>query len=154
MALDRALDLSEISGERWNRSELFGLRARAALELGDIDAAEGFANSALSSLRDSDFTAISEVYNHMGSIRDAQGRKAEAEAAQRRSIAAIAQTDYNWVKTEPILALVKLLAERGALDEATAVLEERVRWVRDQKITLWDRKIDELRSLIAARTDA
>jgi len=154
IALDRALDLSETSGERWNRSELFGLRARAALQLGDIDAAEGYANSALSSLRDSDFTAVSEVYNHLGLIRDAQGRKAEAEAAQRRSIEAVAQTDYNWVKTEPMLALTKLLVERGALDEATALLEERERWVREQKITLWDRKINELRSLIAAGTGA
>ena len=154
MALDRALDLSELSGERWNRSELFGLRARAALQLGDIDGAEGYANSALRWLRESDFTALSEVYNHLGLIRDAQGRKAEAEAAQRKSIEAVAQTDYNWVKTEPTLALAKLLVERGALDEGTALLEEREHWVREQKTTLWDGKIDELRSLIAAGTGA
>jgi tetratricopeptide (TPR) repeat protein len=154
MALDRALDLSEMSGERWNRSELFGLRARAALHLGDIDAAESYAIRGLSSVRDSDFTAISEVYNHLGLIRDAQGRKAEAEAAQRRSIEAIAQTDYNWVKTEPTLALAKLLVERDALDEARVLLEEQERWTREQKTTLWDSQIDELRSMIAARAGA
>ena len=152
VALDRALDLSELSGERWNRSELFGLRARAALQLGYIDAAEGFVNNALGSLRDSDFTAISEAYYHLGLIRDAQGRKAEAEAAQRRGIAAVAQTEYNWMKTEPMLALAKLLVDRGALDEAVALLDERERWAREQNITLWDREIDELRSSIPAKS--
>ena len=44
-----------------------------------------------------------------------------------------------------------LLVERGALDEATALLEERERWVREQKITLWDPQIGELRRLIASR---
>jgi class 3 adenylate cyclase len=151
MALDRALDLSEISGERWNRSELFGLRARAALQLGDIEAAEGYINSALSSLRDSDFTATGEAYNHLGLIREAQGRKAEAEASQRRALEALAQTEYNWMKSEPALALAKLLVERDALDEARALLDERERWLHDQKIPLWHRQIDELRRSLAAK---
>jgi class 3 adenylate cyclase/tetratricopeptide (TPR) repeat protein len=154
MALDRALDLSEMTGERWNRSELFGLRARAALQLGDIDAAEGYINNALSSLRDSDFTAIGEAYNHLGLIRAAQGRKAEAEAAQRRALEALAQTEYNWMKSEPALALAKLLVERGALDEARALLEERERWLNEQKIPLWDLQIDELRRALAAKDRA
>jgi len=38
--LDRALELSQASGERWNRSELSGMRARAALEMGDLPAAD------------------------------------------------------------------------------------------------------------------
>jgi len=154
MALDRALDLSEISGERWNRSELFGLRARAALQIGDIEAAEGYVNSALSSLRDSDFTATAEAYNHLGLIGEAQGRKAEAEASQRRALEALAQTEYNWMKTEPALALAKLLIERGALDEASGLLEEREEWLRNQKISLWDRTLDSLHGLIADKADA
>jgi class 3 adenylate cyclase/tetratricopeptide (TPR) repeat protein len=154
VALDRALDLSEVSGERWNRSELFGLRARAALQLGDIDAAEGYINNALSSLRDSDFTAMTEAYHHLGLIRDAQGRNAEAEAAQRRGMQAVAQTEYNWMKTEPMLALAKLLVDRGALDEAVALLDERERWAREQKITLWDRQIEAMRTSIAAKGGA
>jgi tetratricopeptide (TPR) repeat protein len=149
MALDRALDLSEISGERWNRSELFGLRARAALQLGEIESAEGYINSALSSLRDNDFTAIGEAYNHLGMIREAQGRRAEAEAAQRRALEALSVTEYNWMKSEPALALAKLLVERGALDEARALLKEREGWLHEQKISLWDRQIDELRRLTA-----
>jgi predicted ATPase/class 3 adenylate cyclase len=154
MALDRALDLSETSGERWNRTELFGLRARAALLLGDIEAADSFVNRALSSIREEDVTAISEVYNHVGRIRAAQGRNSEAEAAQRRSLEAIAQTDYNWMKTEPTLALARLLAERGAMKEARALLDEREHWAHAQEIHLWDPEIDAVRSLITAKRDA
>jgi tetratricopeptide (TPR) repeat protein len=152
--LDRALDLSEMSGERWNRSELFGLRARAALQLGDIHAADVFINGALSSLRESDVTAEAEAYNHLGLIRVAQGRYQEAEAAHRRAAQAIAHTEYNWMKTEPALALANLLAERGALDEAGALVEEREKWLHDQKISLWDRALDVLHALIAAKADA
>ncbi|MDQ6877470.1 MAG: AAA family ATPase [Candidatus Dormibacteraeota bacterium] len=151
-ALDRAIELSETTGERWNRSEILGLRARAALLTGDLDAAEGFISRALSSLRGNDVTAISEVQNHLGMIRAAQGRQPEAEEAQRRSLDAIAQTDYNWLKTQPTLALAGLLAERGAVAEAMPLFEERVRWVREQKTHLWDAQIDELRSMIAAKT--
>jgi class 3 adenylate cyclase/tetratricopeptide (TPR) repeat protein len=148
--LDRALEMSELSGERWNRSELFGLRAQAALQLGDVDGAERFINRALSSLQGNDFTAASEAYNHLGDIREAQGRKAEAEAAQRQSLEAVADTDYNFMKTEPTLALARLLIDRGAVDEATALVNERERWVREQGIRLWDRQLVELHRSLAA----
>jgi tetratricopeptide (TPR) repeat protein len=154
MALDRALELSETSGERWNRSELWGQRALAALLLGDLEAAESFISRAVSSLREEDVTAIAEVYNYLGMIRSAQGRESEAEAAQRQSLAAVAQTDYNWVKVEPTLALTTLLAKRGALEEAKALFEERERWVHEQKIHLWDSELSEIRSLIAAKSNA
>ena len=87
-------------------------------------------------------------------IRAAQGRKAEAEAAQRRALEALAQTEYNWMKSEPALALAKLLVERDALDEARALLEERERWLNEQKIPLWDLQIDELRRALAAKDRA
>jgi hypothetical protein len=154
MALDRALALSEMSGELWNRSELLGMRARAALLLGEMEAADSFVSRALSSLRANDVTAASEVYYHLGGIRAAQGRNSEAEAAQRRSLEAIAQTDYNRQKTEPTLALARLVAERGALTEAAALLDERERWAHEHEIPIWDAEIDEIRSLIAVRGGA
>ncbi|MEA3060085.1 MAG: hypothetical protein QOE50_1497, partial [Sphingomonadales bacterium] len=150
-ALDRALELSEMSGERWNRSELFGLRARCALQLGDVNAAEGYIDSALASLRDTDVTAMCEAYTHLGLIREAQGRTGDAEAAQRRALEALAPTDYNWMKSEPALALAKLLVERGALADGKAMLEEQEGWIRDQEISLWDRQIEQIRSSIAAK---
>jgi ATP/maltotriose-dependent transcriptional regulator MalT len=154
VALDRALALSEMSGELWNRSELLGMRARAALLLGEMEAADSFVSRALSSLRANDVTATSEVYYHLGGIRAAQGRNSEAEAAQRRSLEAIAQTDYNRQKTEPTLALARLVAERGALTEAAALLDERERWAHEHEIPIWDAEIDEIRSLIAVRGGA
>jgi class 3 adenylate cyclase/tetratricopeptide (TPR) repeat protein len=148
--LDRALDLSETSGERWNRSELFGLRARAALQLGEIEPAEGFINHAMSLLRDDDVTAIGEAYDQLGLIREAQGRHAEAEAARRRAVNAIAQTECNWMKADAGLALVKSLAQRGARDEARLLLEEHEGWARDQKIGLWDLDIEDLHRRLGA----
>jgi class 3 adenylate cyclase/tetratricopeptide (TPR) repeat protein len=148
--LDRALDLSETSGERWNRSELLGLRARAALLLGDVDSAESFVGQALSSLRDQDVTAISEVYSHLGLIRAAQGRMSEAEAAHRRSLGVIAQTDYNSMKVEATLALASVLVERGSLEEARVLSEERARWTREQGIHQWDSEIEAISAQIAS----
>ena len=152
--LDRALELSETSGERWNRSELFGLRARAAVQLGEIEAAEGYINRALTYLHEDDVTAIAEAYDQLGLIREAQGRHAEAEAARRRAVSAVAQTEYNWMKTDIGLALVKSLVQRGALDEARLLLEEHESWAREQKIALWDLEIEQLRRSLGARESA
>ena len=148
--LDRSLELSETSGERWNRSELFGLRARAAVQLGEIEAAEGYINRALTYLREDDVTAVGEAYDQLGLIREAQGRHAEAEAARRRAVSAVAETEYNWFKTDVGLALAKSLVQRGALDEARPLLEEHERWAREQKIGLWDVEIEELRRSLGA----
>jgi len=43
------------------------------------------------------------------------------------------------------------LAERGRMDEAAPLLEERARWCDERNFHLWDREIDEIRGLIAAR---
>ena len=152
--LDRALELSETSGERWNRSELFGLRSRAALQLGEIETAEGYIDSALAYLRDDDVTAIAEAYDHLGLIREAQGRHEEAEAARRRAVSAIALTEYNEMKADVGLALAKSLVHRGALDEARLLIEEHERWAREQKITLWDVEIEALHRSLAAKESA
>jgi tetratricopeptide (TPR) repeat protein len=151
-ALDQALVLSESSGERWNRTELFALRARAALDLGDIPSAESFMNHALELLREDDVTAISEVHHHLGMIRAAQGRDAEAEASLRRSLEAVRMTDYGWPTTNSALALAKFLAERGKVIEAAALADDRERWMRDHDVHPWAPEITEIRSLIAAAT--
>jgi tetratricopeptide (TPR) repeat protein len=130
------------------------LRARAAVQLGEIEAAEGYINRALTYLHEDDVTAIAEAYDQLGLIREAQGRHAEAEAARRRAVSAVAQTEYNWMKTDIGLALVKSLVQRGALDEARLLLEEHESWAREQKIALWDLEIEQLRRSLGARESA
>ncbi|HVS47575.1 MAG TPA: AAA family ATPase [Candidatus Dormibacteraeota bacterium] len=149
-ALDQALELSEISGERWNRSELFALRARTSLELGDLESADRFIDHALASVRTHDITGISEVQHHLGLIRAAQGRHAEAEAALRLCLNVIAGTEYNAIKGTVAFALAKFLADRGRLDEAKALSDEYVELVHEWGWRLWDPEISTILSLIAA----
>jgi tetratricopeptide (TPR) repeat protein len=147
-ALDQALALSEASGERWNRTELYALRSRMALELRDLITSEVFINRALEVLRDDDVTAISEVFHHLGELRSVQGRDPEAEAAFRRGLAAVSETEYRWPKTNSALVLAKFLAARGRIDEAAALVDERERSVRSTGLRLWDPQIEEIHNLI------
>jgi tetratricopeptide (TPR) repeat protein len=151
-ALDQALTLSESSGERWNRAELFALRARAALELGDIPSAEHFMDGALAVLRDDDVTAISEVHHHLGMIRAAEGRDGEAEASLRRSLEAVRGTDYHWPTSNASLALAEFLARRGRVTEAAALVAEREAWLRAHGLHLWDAELADVHIRIAAAT--
>jgi class 3 adenylate cyclase/tetratricopeptide (TPR) repeat protein len=149
-ALDRALLLSEATGETWNRSELLCSRARAALELNQLEAAESFIQRALSSLRHEDVSATSEVHHQLGLIRAAQGRDTEAEAALRRSLGAVVDTEYEMLRTESALALAAFLADRGRDGEAVALVEERKEIMETADWHLWDPEIDHIRSTVAA----
>jgi class 3 adenylate cyclase/tetratricopeptide (TPR) repeat protein len=149
-AVDQALDLSEASGERWNRSELLGLRARVSLELGDVEAAAGFIDRALASLRRQDITAISEVYNHLGLIRAAQSRDEDAEAALRRSLQVIARTEYNSSRVTSALDLARFLAQRGRFGEARALCDEYDELADKRGWKVFRPDIAEIRRLIAA----
>jgi predicted ATPase len=121
--LDQAVELSESSGELWNRAELLALRSRAALELGDTDAAEQFIRRALEVVRPEDITGTSEVYDHLGVLRAAQGRDEEAESALRHSGDAVRNTPYHWPQEMATVDLAKFLAQRKRLEEASAELE-------------------------------
>ncbi|HKW71850.1 MAG TPA: adenylate/guanylate cyclase domain-containing protein [Candidatus Dormibacteraeota bacterium] len=118
---DRALELSRETGERWNRSELAALRARAASDAGDVASADRFIEMALQSLRSEDVTAIAETYVALGVIRAAEGRDEEGETALRRGLEAVADTEYHSVKGMAGLELAKFLASRGRLEEARQV---------------------------------
>jgi class 3 adenylate cyclase/tetratricopeptide (TPR) repeat protein len=148
---DRAIQLSESSGERWNRTELLALKARTSLEIGDLETAQELMDRALEMSRDDDVTATSEVSNHLGLLRVAQGREEEGEAALRKSLDAVAGTDYEWPRTLSALALARFLAERSRTAEAAELLEERSRWLGGRDVHLWDREIEEIRALVATR---
>jgi predicted ATPase/class 3 adenylate cyclase len=149
-ALDQALELSEAGGERWNRSELQALRARAALELGDLEAANSFIDRALASVRDTDITGISEVQHQLGLIRAAQGRHSEAEAALRLGVQVVAGTEYKAITFPATFALARFLAERGQLEEAKALCDEYAAQAHEFGWKLWDPEISAIRGLIAA----
>jgi len=151
LTLDEALELSEFTGERWNRSELLGARARAALGSGDFESADRFIERAVSSLRDRDVTGISEVQAHLGVIRAAQGRDAEADAALRISVDTISGSEYAWTKIASALDRAMFLAERGRLDEATALTDEYSGLAEQRGWKVWEPTITAIRSLIATK---
>ena len=122
--LDSAIAMSEASGERWNRAEILGLRSRAALELGDVGAAEAFIQRAIEATREEDITGISEVQGHLGLLRAAQGRDADAEAALRRSHDVVASTGYEWMVADAAVNLAQFLAHRGRFAEARAIVDD------------------------------
>jgi class 3 adenylate cyclase/tetratricopeptide (TPR) repeat protein len=121
--LDQAVELSESSGERWNRAEVLALRSRAALELGQIEAAERFIRGALEAVRSDDVTGTSEVYDHLGVIRAAQGLDAEAESALRHSAEVVRDTPYHWPLDIASVDLARFLAQRNRFEEASAALD-------------------------------
>ncbi len=143
--LDPAVELSESSGERYNRAEVLGRRARAAVELGDIETAERFIKGALEVLRPEDVTGTSEVYDHLGVLRAAQGRDAEAESALRHSVEVVINTPYHWPLASAMVDLARFLALRDRFEEASTVTDQ---------ITggwhMFDGEIAEIRNLIAA----
>jgi tetratricopeptide (TPR) repeat protein len=152
--LDRALELSLATGERWNRTELFGLRARAALNAGEIVAAEDYLKGALGTWRDGDITAMAEIYTYVGAIRSAQGRDAEAEAAFRQALGVLAGTDYagSMTSLDPTSSLARFLADRGQTDEAAQLLDEVAGLVDTHGWHAWDREIGEIRELVTEVT--
>jgi tetratricopeptide (TPR) repeat protein len=141
--LDQAVELSESSGELWNRAELLALRSRAALELGDTDAAEQFIQRALEIVRPEDITGTAEVYDHLGVLRAAQGRDEQAESAFRHSSDAVRNTRYHWVQETTAMDLARYLAQRNRLAEASAELNRMARaW------PMWEEAIAETRATI------
>ncbi len=151
-ALDKALALSRAMGERWNRTELFALRARAALDSADIESADRFIDLALESLREEDLTAESESHVHLGAIRAAQGRDPEAESALRRGLDVAANTEYLNVAAPAALNLAIFLAARGRLDEAAALVDKYVGAAHARGWTLWDRLLVRYQKLVEERS--
>jgi class 3 adenylate cyclase/tetratricopeptide (TPR) repeat protein len=121
--MDRALEMSETTGERWSRAELFASRAMSALGLGEVDRAAGFAEQALASVRNEhDYSAIAKVQQAVGAVRSAQGRDAEAESALRQAYDAAYRTDFAVDRIESTIALARHLGSRGRTEEAVGLL--------------------------------
>jgi len=146
-ALDRAIELSESSGERWNRAEVLAVRARAALELGEVESADRFIHRALEAVREDDVTGISEVHDHLGMILAAKGDFAGAETALRRSLEVVGATEFLWPKGYAAIDLAKFLAQRGRPAEAVAVLDQ---FAQSNAWGMWDSEIEAIHALVKA----
>jgi tetratricopeptide (TPR) repeat protein len=145
--LDQAVELSESSGERWNRAEVLALRARAAVELGDNAAAERLIRGALEAVRPDDVTGTSEVYDQLGMLRAAQERDAEAESAFHYSAEAVSNTPFHWPREIAMIDLARFLVQRNRFEEASSILDQ-IRITGGWR--MFDGEIAETRSLIAA----
>lgn len=136
--LDEALALSESTGERWNRTEVLALRARAALDAGDIESADRFIQLGIGTIRSGDFTAVSETNLSLGLIRAAQNRPAEAEAALRRALDVVARTSYVNVAIPAALHLAIFLAKRGQREEARSLATRYGDLMRSRGFNIFD----------------
>jgi tetratricopeptide (TPR) repeat protein len=145
--LDEALALSETTGERWNRAEVLALRAGAALAAGELEAAERFVQRAVAAARPDDLTAVSESQTQLGVIRAAQHREAEAEAAFKRAVEAVAGTPYVNIGIPAAVSFAIFLAERGRHDEAAAVAAPFLDAIEIRGLHLWDRIVKRYRRL-------
>jgi len=125
----------------WNRAELLCLRARAALDLGELDAAEQFIQRALEAKRDEDITGTAEVLDQYGLILAARGKLDQAESTLRQALDVVAGSDYFWVRSIAAIDLAHLLATRGKLVEAQGLTDEYSKVARERDWHLFDARL-------------
>ena len=111
-------------GERWNRSELFGLRAIAALQRGDVAVAEAAANDAIAMVFPGDISAESEGARVLGLVLAAQGRIDEADRELRRALDLVAATEFISGFGETALTRADFLIQQERVPEATQLLDD------------------------------
>jgi tetratricopeptide (TPR) repeat protein len=150
--LDNALRLSLESGERWNRSEVLAMRARAALDAGDMEGADEFIASAVESVRPDDVSAVSEVNTALGLIRSTQHRDAEAEVAFRLGLEIVADTGFFTLAATAAVSLAVFLAGHGAALEAKALGDKYRAMAHGRDMHFWDAQFAEVDDLFAANS--
>jgi class 3 adenylate cyclase/tetratricopeptide (TPR) repeat protein len=89
--------------------------ATVELEMGDLSAAERHAEDAVNVAAKDDWATVASTRSVLGTVRAAQGRKAEAEALLREAAAIFERTEHNgW---EEQLNLAEFLLRRARVDE-------------------------------------
>jgi tetratricopeptide (TPR) repeat protein len=122
--IDAALAESVRVGERWNRSELFGMRALAALQRGDLAVAEAAANDAVAMAFPGDVTAEAEAASALARVRAVQGRHDEADRELRRAFELVNGTEFVTAFSEIAFARADFLIQRGRVQESTELLDD------------------------------
>lgn len=148
--LDQALELSHSTGERWNRCELFALRAKAALDMAEIDEADRLIAEGFRMLRAEDLSAVTISHRVLGLVREAQGRMEEAELALRHAQGAARSTTFLFDQLDAELALAAFLARRGTTREAREALTAAKALVARLGVRNRDRDIEEVEGLLVA----
>lgn len=146
VALEDALRLSELSGERWNRTEICASLALMALSTQDLENANRWVEQAMASSRHSDVHANSYAHRVLGLVQAASGRDAEAEASLRISIAIAGATDYRTLWAENVAALASFHHERGRREEAVAAANEIESWTKISGYTWLDDSLAAIRT--------
>jgi hypothetical protein len=125
--LEDALKRSEVSGELWNRCELFAKRAVVAVHRGDLEAAGRYVEQSMATALPGDFSGAVESNWGVAELRAAEGLDDEAEAAYRRILAISA--GYYDVLEEVDLSFARFLITRGRPEEARPVLDRIEAWL-------------------------
>jgi tetratricopeptide (TPR) repeat protein len=116
--LEQALVESIRSGELWSRTELTAGLGQVAAAEGDAARARDLIRDAEALARETDLYAIAYVAFSAGRVNDLAGRPAEAEAAYRRALAVLAETEYVFRAALVRLTLVEFLLAHGRAADA------------------------------------
>jgi predicted ATPase len=118
--LDRAIEISLATGDRWSRTELHCFRSYSELASGDLAAVRADIAEAEATLRLEDVAAVGELHSARGRLAAAEGRDADAETEFRAAVATARSTEYMWWALVA-LDLAEFLASRGRLAEAAPI---------------------------------
>jgi ATP/maltotriose-dependent transcriptional regulator MalT len=119
--LDAAIERSQMSGERWSRTELWAYKAEARARQGDVAGGEAALAESAATLRAIDYAANGAYQHSLGLIRELQGRYEDAEQAYRLQLEIVEQSD-NWFWQLAALDLAEFLIARGRLAEAVPLV--------------------------------
>ena len=145
-ALESALELSERSGERWDRTEIYAGLAAVALSTRDLKSADRWAGQAMAFSRSSDVHASSYTHRVLGQLQALLGHEAEAQQSLRRAIALAAPTDFRTLWAEDVAALASFCAEQGRRGEALAYANDIETWMKVSGYTWLNSAIEAIRT--------
>jgi ATP/maltotriose-dependent transcriptional regulator MalT len=116
--LEHALAESVRTGELWSRTEVTASLGQIAAVDGDQAKARELIHRAETIVRETDRYAVAYVAFSAGRVNDLGGRPVEAEAAYRRALAVLAETEYVYRAAWLRLTLVDFLLEQGRVSDA------------------------------------
>ncbi len=118
--VERAIEISVGTGDRWSRTELYAFRARIRTRQGQLSKAHEDLAASEATLRLTDVAAVAEVDGARGDLAAAEGRDADAEAMYRNADDVARATEYIWW-TMTSLDLAEFLVSRGRLGRGRSV---------------------------------